>query len=188
MSAAEAVYVVEFTSISRGIGALDQMCKRAGLAVFYTNPVCIGKYLICVGGDVADMLEVRAAAEAEGDEPPIASCLITGTHPAILRYFGREKSAEVQTREALGIFETRNAASGIKSLDAALKAARVELVRVWLGTQLGGKLCWVVSGGVSDVKCGIAAARDSVSLKEQAGSRVVIAPTPLVLQQFAGYE
>ncbi len=186
MSAAEAVYVVEFTSISRGIGALDLMCKRAGLAVLYANPICIGKYLICAGGDVADMLEVKAAAEAEDDEPPIASCLITGTHPAVLRYFRREKTAEQQNRPALGIFETRNASSGIKSLDAALKAARVELVRIWLGTQLGGKLCWVISGGVSDVKSGVAASQSAVARREQAGSRVVIAPDPLVLRQFGG--
>jgi microcompartment protein CcmL/EutN len=189
MSRAEAVYVVEYASISRGIGVLDAMCKRAALAVLHASPVCIGKFLICVGGEIAAVSEAKAAAEpAAGtakEDAPISSSLLTGTHPAILEYFRHRVSAQSQNPAALGIFEARTAAKGFQSLDAALKAANAELLRVWLGTQLGGKLCWVLGGGVSEIQSGITAARAAITEREQAGSRVVIAPDPLVAGLFA---
>jgi microcompartment protein CcmL/EutN len=187
MSRAEAVYVVEYSSISRGIGALDAMCKRAGIAVLHAGPICVGKFLICVGGEVAAVTEAKAAAEPEAEaakEAPISSCLLTGTHPAILRYFRHEIPAQSQNPAALGVFEARTAAKGFQSLDAALKAANVGILRVWPGTQLGGKLCWALGGGVSDIQSGVAAARGAISEREHAGSRIVIAPAPSVAGMF----
>jgi microcompartment protein CcmL/EutN len=188
MSRAEAVYVVEYGSISRGIGALDAMCKRAGFAVLHASPICVGKFLICIGGEIAAIAEAKAAAEPEAGtakgEAPISSCLLTGTHPAILAYFRHGVPAQGQYPAALGIFEARTAAKGFQSLDAALKAANVGLLRVWLGTQLGGKLCWVLGGGVSEIQSGVAAARGAVSERDHAGSRVVIAPDPSVAGMF----
>ena len=180
----DAIYIVEFRSISQGIGALDNMLKRASLALLYANPICIGKYLITVGGDVADAEEARLAAEAPGEERPIASCLLTGTHPAILGYFRKQNAGAIEVPPALGVFETRSAAMGFLSLDAALKAARVDLLRVWLGQLLGGKLCWVLGGSTSDVQSAVKAAVAAVPAKEQAGSRVVISPDPVAMALF----
>lgn len=180
----EAVYIVEFGSISRGIGALDAMCKRADLALFHADPICIGKYLICAGGAVDAVMEAQAAAEIEGEQPRIASCVLTGTHPAILEYFRRKTPPRGGLPPAIGIFESRTAAKGFESLDAALKAAHVNLLRLWLGTQLGGKLCWVLGGSVSDVQSAIAAARGAITEREQAGSRVITAPSPTVAKLF----
>lgn len=181
----EAIYVVEFRSISRGFGALDAMCKRAGLTLLHANPVCIGKYLICAGGDVADMAEAREAAENPADgEPPFASCLLTGTHPAILDYFRKLTAAADTAPAAIGVLETRSAAGGFQSLDRALKSARCELLRVWLGNRLGGKLCWVLGGSTSDIQSAIRAAAEAVPEKELAGSRVIVAPDPLVAGLF----
>jgi microcompartment protein CcmL/EutN len=187
MSRADAVYVVEYGSISRGIGALDAICKRAGLAVLHASPVCVGKFLICVGGDIAAVKEAKTAAEPAGaaaGEAPVSSCLITGAHPAILQYFRHEAPARSQYPAALGIFEARTAAKGFQSLDSALKAANAALLRVWLGTQLGGKLCWALGGGVSEIQSGIAAARQAIPERAHAGSRVVIAPDPAVAGLF----
>jgi len=180
----EAIYVVEFRSISRGIGALDAMCKRTRFALLYANPVCIGKYLICVGGDVADVTEAKTAAETDGEEPPFADCLLTGTHPAILGYFKKENPAAKHIPAAIGIFETRSAAGGFKSLDTALKSARTELLRVWIGNRLGGKLCWVLGGSVSDVQSAVKAAGEAVSEQECAGSHIIVAPDSLVADIF----
>jgi len=182
----EAIYIAEFRSISHGIGALDLMCKRTGFELLYAAPVCIGKYLICVGGDVADITEAQAAAETGDEELPFASCLLTGIHPAILDYFRNEQKTIDTTPAAMGVFETLSAAYGFRSLDQALKGAHVKLMRVWIGNRLGGKLCWVLGGSTSDIQSAIKAARGIVPEKEQAGSRIIIAPDPLVVDLKGG--
>jgi len=177
----EAIYVAEFRSISRGIGALDAMCKRTEFELLHAAPVCIGKYLICVGGDIADITEAQNAAETEDDELPFASCLLTGIHPAILDYYkkGQEKIDGVPA--AMGVFETVSAAQGFSSLDKALKGAQAKLMRIWICNTLGGKLCWVLGGSTSDIQSAIRVAKETVPEKEQAGSRVIIAPDPRIV-------
>ena len=180
----EAIYVAEFRSISRGIGALDAMCKRTRFTLLHANPVCIGKYLICAGGDVADVAEAKTAVEIGGGEPPFAACLLTGTHPAILGYFKKESSAAENIPATVGVFETRSAAAGFESLDAALKSAQTELLRVWIGNRLGGKLCWVLGGGTSDIQSAVQAAGKAIPESERAGSQIISAPDSLITKMF----
>ena len=177
----EAIYVVEFRSISRGIAALDAMCKRTEFELLYAAPVCIGKYLICVGGDIADITEAQTAAETDDDEMPLASSLLTGIHPAILSYFKKGHSKTEEMPAAMGVFETISAAQGFFSLDKALKGAHAKLMRVWICNTIGGKLCWVLGGSTSDIQSAISAARGCVPEKEQAGSRIIIAPDSRVV-------
>jgi len=180
----EAIYIAEFRSISHGIGALDVMCKRTELKLLYAAPVCIGKYLICVGGDVGNITEAQTAAETDGEELPFASCLLTGIHTSILEYFRKEQAHIDKIPAAIGVFETNNAASGFHSLDQALKGAQATLMRVWIGNRLGGKLCWVIGGSTSDVQSAITAAKGAVPDSEQAGNRIIIAPDSFVADLF----
>lgn len=182
----DAVYVVEFRSISHGIGVLDKMLKRSSLLLLHANPICIGKYLIAVGGDVADAREAKKAAEEPGGAAPIASYLLTGAHPAILGYFRHQRPGEQAVPDAIGIFETRNAASGFVSLDQALKSAQVRLLRLWLGQFLGGKFCYVLGGVLPDVQAAIGAATSSIPEKELVGSQVIAAPDQTTMALFTG--
>ena len=177
----EAIYVVEFRSISRGIGALDNMCKRTRFELLYAAPVCIGKYLICVGGDIADITEAQNAAETDDDEMPFSSRLLTGIHPAILSYFKKGQTKTDEMPAAMGVFETTSAAQGFFSLDKALKGAQAKLMRVWICNTIGGKLCWVLGGSTSDIQSAIRVAKDSVPENEQAGNRIIIAPDPRIV-------
>ena len=57
--------------------------------------------------------------------------------------------------EALGVVETRTAASTIKAADAAVKGASVELLEIHLADGLGGKAYALFGGTVSDVQAAI---------------------------------
>lgn len=189
----KAIYVAEFYRISHGVGVLDRMLKRARVSLLYADPVCIGKYLTVLGGDVEAVRE--ASQEVEGSEAVQSfldgAYLLTSAHPDILRYFDKEKQAEapgpLPPVEALGLFETTNAASGFISMDAALKAGQVALRRIWLGHFLGGKLCYVLEGTVSDVEAALAAAENAVTLPDRgkvAGSQLIPYPDEAVRQMF----
>lgn len=179
----DAVYIVEYRGISRGVVTLDRMLKRSGVMALYAAPICIGKYVIAVGGGVGDVMESKD--EAERADGLMASYLITGAHPGVLGYFRREKPPRPDAIEAVGIFETRNISSGFMSLDAALKNGRTGILRIWMGHFIGGKFCWVISGETSEVSSSLAWGRRAVSDAETVGSEIIPRPDPSTLALFA---
>ena len=186
----DAVYIVEYRNISRGVVTLDKMLKRSGVMVLYAAPVCIGKYVIAVGGGVGDVMESKAVTE--GTEGIIAQYLITGAHPRVLGYFRRERHPEPGSPDAIGIFETRNISSGFMSLDAALKNGQVDILRIWMGHFIGGKFCWVTAGETSEVSSSLATAARAVSENEIAGSELIPRPDasilPLIFSPSAAFD
>lgn len=180
----DAVYIVEYSSISHGIGMLDRMLKRSSLFVLFAGPICIGKYLIALGGDVADAKEAQDAGESAEPGELLSSYLLTSAHPTILSYFRTNKRQAPPANEAIGIFETKNAASGFISLDAALKSGRVWLMRLWIGRYIGGKFCYVLGGTVSDVREAVKAARAAILPREFVGDEVIASPDKATLALF----
>jgi microcompartment protein CcmL/EutN len=184
----DSIYITEYHSISYGVAALDRMVKRAPLLILHAEPICAGKYLIVLGGDAADVKEARDEAEAPGRRLPMSGYLLTGTHPAILEYFrsGAKRSAARAERErpdAIGIFETRTVASGMRSLDRAMKSAHVRLLRLWMGRFIGGKLCYILGGTVSDAAEALKAAEAAVPGKEQIGGELIPSPDAAALSR-----
>lgn len=60
---ANAIGMVEFISISRGIYATDQMLKTSDVEIVTANSVCPGKYIAIVNGDVAAVKESVSVGE-----------------------------------------------------------------------------------------------------------------------------
>lgn len=180
----KAIYIVEYRKVSQGIGVLDRMFKQASLSLLYANPICIGKYLICVGGDVADVCEAKSAAEQDEDGPPLAGYLLQRAHENIFAYFKGGLPKPVRKPDSIGIFETRNAASGFVSLDAALKRAQVDLAKLWLGQLLGGKFCYVLGGSTSDIESAMHAVKSAINENDIIGSRIVASPDADTLARF----
>lgn len=177
----KAILVLEYRDISQGIGVLDNMFKRASLTLLYANPICIGRYLICVGGDVADVKEAKKVAEEDSFGPPFASHLLLRAHKNILEFFDSSLKRPESRPDAIAVIEARNASTGFISLDAALKNARVEIARIWLGNMLGGKFCYVLGGSTSDIQSAAAAAQQ---VAEGLRSRVIISPDKATLSMF----
>jgi microcompartment protein CcmL/EutN len=165
-----AIALIETSSIARGIEATDAMLKQAAVDLLLTTIVPRGKYLVLVGGNVADVESaLRAGLEMAGNTV-LDQFLIQNVHPQLPPAIkGRVKVAAI---EAVGIIETKEVASAIFAGDAAVKAARVDLIEA--RNQPGAKGMVVLTGEVGAVRAAVAAGVASIKKEGMLIAEVVI--------------
>ncbi len=181
-----ALYITEYRTLAAGIAVLDSMCKHSQISILHSAPICIGKYLICIGGDIADVQQARQVAGQENAEKCASEYLLSNAHPAVLNYFSNRSKPPYIEHDCIGVFETKGAAAGFQSLDAALKSANVSLLRIWLGQLLGGKYCFIIAGSTSDIKNALAASTNAIDPKEYVDSKIIARPTTSIIQLLTG--
>ena len=81
-----ALALVELSSVVAGVQAADAMAKRASIDVLKAGTVHNGKYLVLVGGQVADVEESLAAGREVGGAPCRTSCSCPTSTP---KWWGR---------------------------------------------------------------------------------------------------
>ncbi len=150
-----ALALLELGSIAIGIEAGDAMAKRAPIDVIYAGTVHPGRYLVLVGGAVADVEEAVEAGRAVGASSVLDVVLLPGVHPAVAAAVRGARRRG--TGEALGIIETLTVASIIEAADAGVKAADVRLLELRLADGLGGKGYLLFDGAVGDVQAAVEA-------------------------------
>lgn len=152
-----AIGMIEFTSVAKGIYATDLMLKTAYVEVLSATPVCPGKYIAIVQGDVAAVeSSISVGIEAAGEyllDSFILPNVHQGVFPAIT---GTTMPDEMG---ALGIMESFSMASMIIAADGALKAADIQALELRLGRGLGGKAYFTFTGDVAAVQAGIEAGK-----------------------------
>ncbi|MEE8568205.1 MAG: BMC domain-containing protein [Anaerolineales bacterium] len=148
-----ALALVEFGSIAAGIQAADAMVKRAPIDVIRTGTVQPGKYLVLIGGMVADVEESLAAGREVGATAVVDYILLPQVHPDVVEAVGGGRVPDVT--DSLGVIETTTVAASIHAADAGIKGAEVRLVEVRLADGLGGKGIVLFSGLVADVEAAI---------------------------------
>ncbi|MCB2153926.1 BMC domain-containing protein [bacterium] len=151
--------LVECSSIALGYVVQDAMLKAADVQLILARTICSGKYLVVVGGNVADTAASTEAGAAEAREGLIESRHIPRIHQDIFPAIGCSVVVEPHEAKALGLVETFSATSIIDCADAAAKAADVKLFRVHLAMAIGGKGFFVVTGDVAAVEASVAAGR-----------------------------
>ena len=151
----DAIGLVEFTSIAKGIEATDLMLKESDVELLMSRSICSGKYLVLVRGDVAACASSVAAGEAVGRESVADSVVIPNLHEQI--FPAMSQSSLIEGVEALGILEAFDVAALIEGADAAVKAAQVRLLEVRLAMALGGKAFCVLTGQVAAVRAAVEA-------------------------------
>jgi len=161
---------IESSSIAKGIEATDAMMKMADVELLMTTIIPRGKYLIMVGGNVADVeSSVRAGLQTAAGTV-LDHFIIPNVHselfPAIR---GRVKPDRI---EAIGIIETKEVASAIFAGDAAVKSANIKLIEA--RNQPGGKGLVVLTGEVGAVKTAVAAGVASIRKEGMLIGEVVI--------------
>jgi microcompartment protein CcmL/EutN len=165
-----AIGFVECSSIAKGIEATDAMLKMAAVDLLMTTIIPRGKYLIMIGGSVADVESaLRAGLETAGPTV-LEHFIIQNVHPqlpAAIR--GKVKVDHV---EAVGLIESKEVAPAIYAGDAAVKAAAVDLVEA--RNQPGGKGLVVVTGEVGAVRAAVTAGVASFRNKDLLISSVII--------------
>lgn len=148
-----ALALVEFSSIATGILAADAMVKRAPIDTIKTGTVQPGKYLVLIGGMVADVEESVAAGREVGATALVDYILLPQVHPEVVDAVGGGRVPEVT--DSLGVIETTTVAASIHAADAGIKGAVVRLVEVRLADGLGGKGIVLFSGLVADVEAAV---------------------------------
>ena len=150
-----ALALLEFSSIAAGIQAADAMVKRAPIDVIKAGTVQPGKYLVLIGGQVADVEESLAAGREVGGAAAVLVDVVylPQVHPEVVEAIGGGRVPRVT--DALGVIETTTVAAAIHAADAGLKGAEVRLVEVRLADGLGGKGIVLFSGLVADVEAAV---------------------------------
>jgi microcompartment protein CcmL/EutN len=148
-----ALALLEFSSIAAGIQAADAMVKRAPIDVIKAGTVQPGKYLVLIGGQVADVEESLAAGRQVGGATAVDFVYLPQVHPEVVEAIGGGRVPQVM--DALGVVETTTVAAAIHAADAGIKGAEVRLVEVRLADGLGGKGIVLFSGLVADVEAAV---------------------------------
>jgi microcompartment protein CcmL/EutN len=168
----QAIGLVEFISIAKGIEAADAMLKAAQVDLLEAKPICPGKYIVLVCGDVAAVQSAVDAGKQIGTETVVDDFLLPNVHPSVIEAIAAV-SAVAEIR-ALGIIETFSVASLIVAADTAAKAGEVELVEIRLGMAIGGKSFVTMTGDVSSVTAAVEAGVVSAGAKGMLVAKVII--------------
>jgi microcompartment protein CcmL/EutN len=149
----KAIGMIELTSIARGFYATDLMLKTAYVEVVSATPVCPGKYIAIIKGDVAAVESSISVGVESSGEYLVDSFVIPNVHPSVFPAI--TSTTMPDGMGALGIMECFSLSAMIISADAALKAADIQALELRLGSGLGGKAYFTFTGDLSAVEVGI---------------------------------
>ncbi|MDR1449935.1 MAG: BMC domain-containing protein [Propionibacteriaceae bacterium] len=174
--------LVEVTSIARGVEVADTMLKAGSVELAFAKPVCPGKFIILVHGDVGavesavhDGLDIGAGAV-------VNHLVIPRVHPSLIPAVNAVLPAP--PAGALGVAEFFDIASAVVGADAAAKAGRIELVEVRLGVGIGGKSFVKLCGDVADVRAAVAASLEAAARRGAVvASCVIPSPDPALFRE-----
>ncbi len=148
-----ALALLEFSSIATGIQAADSMVKRAPIMVIRSGTVQPGKFLVLIGGEVADVEESLKAGKETGRSAIVDIVYLPHVHTQVVEALSGGRVPDLE--DALGVIETTTVAAAIHAADAGIKGAVVKLLEVRLADGLGGKGIVLFSGLVHDVEAAI---------------------------------
>jgi microcompartment protein CcmL/EutN len=170
-----AIGLLEYNSIAKGIEVTDAMLKKAAVELIEAHPVCAGKYISLITGDVDAVRSSLEEGEQIADNFLVDRLLIPNVHPQV--FPALRASTYLETLEAVGVIETFTAASTIIAADAAAKASEVQLIDIRLANGMGGKSFFTLTGDVGAVEAAIKAGIESIQSEGWLVESVVI-PSP----------
>lgn len=170
-----AIGLIELNSIARGIESTDIMLKAADVELIDAYPICAGKYMSLISGEVG-AVNSSIKAVLENQDPTLVNHLvIPNIHPQVIPAINM--SNPVSEIQSIGVVESFSVATIIKAADAAVKAALIDLVEVRLARGLGGKGYVIMTGLVGAIKAAVAAAEAEAQADGLLLSSVII-PSP----------
>ncbi len=150
MKSQVALALIELDSIPSGIFTADAMLKEAPIAVLKSGTVHNGKYLILIGGSVASVGMAFAKGMSKGQDHLLDAVFLPDIHESVYNAcLGQRHGCG---GEALSVMEMATVAAILRSADAAMKGASVDLVELRLADDLGGKSIAIYAGKVEDVE------------------------------------
>ncbi len=161
---------LETSSLAKGVEATDAMLKKAAVELLMTLGVPRGKYLVMIGGLLADVESSMQAGLETAGATVVDHFVIQNVHPQLPAAI--KGKVPVETVEAVGLIETKEVASAIFAADAAVKAASVNLIEA--RNQPGAKGLVVLTGEVGAVRAAVAAGVATVKKEGMLVAEVVI--------------
>lgn len=176
-----AIGMVEFSSIARGIYTADQMVKVSDVEIVTSGTSCPGKYIAIVHGDVASVKTSIETGEKISGEYYVDSMVIPNVHPEVFPSItGSTCPGKIG---AIGIVESFSIAVMMETADIILKAAELKGIELRLGNGIGGKSYFTYTGDVAAVKSGTDAGK---SVAQEKGLlvnfEVIPSPSELLLE------
>lgn len=177
-----ALGMIEFKSVAKGIKATDDMVKKAPITILRTHPVCPGKYVVLIGGEVADVEEALAAGKESGGDLVINDFFLPHAHADIIPAL--TGTTRVEVFEAIGIVETFSISACVEAADIAAKATACKLIEIRLANGLGGKGYFVMTGPLNDLEMSIERAKAYVKKTGMlAGCEIIASPHPETIER-----
>jgi microcompartment protein CcmL/EutN len=153
--------LVETKNVAKGILVVDVMLKSANVDLVMAKPLCPGRYLIMVAGDVGAVQNaVRSGTNAVKLEALVDQSVLPNIHPGVFEALAGRR--DIPRAKALGVIESRSVVSAIVAADVAAKAAAVDLLKIRLAQSIGGKAVVTLTGEVSAVTAAVRAGSNSI--------------------------
>lgn len=156
-----------------GIASTDEMLKSGNVELLMASPLCPGKYVSIIAGDV-DAVEASIKNGTRiGGIHVLETEVIPNIHPDVLP--AMLGAGEIGDVKSLGIIETINAISSVRIADICVKASNVELIEIRIARGLGGKGFVLITGEISSVKTAIQTAQTEMAASSLITSYSIIA-------------
>lgn len=181
-----AIGVAEFKSIAVGLDMLDKMTKTSSIDIIDNRTLCIGKFLITISGEVAD---VQAAIDRVKEEAG-SSLIVAGVIARVMDGVVEKINARIDRTNisAIGVIETQNLSTGIICANTVKRTAQVELLRVSLTMGLGGKSVVTFTGDIASVRAALSAAESELEEMNINGkilaSAAIASPSESFIEKF----
>ena len=153
----KAIGLIEFNTTPKGMEAADAMLKASEVQLVFSSPICPGKYITILAGEVDAVRTAISKGEETGGLFVLDSHVLPNVHPSVIPALtGTGEMGEVG---ALGAVETICAVSAVQAGDVAAKAANVRLLEIRLARGLGGKGILLLTGDLGSVESSVEACR-----------------------------
>lgn len=178
----KAIGLVELKSTPIGIQTADEMLKAANVELILSNPVCPGKYMILISGDVGAVKSSVQRGEITAGIFLIESHIINNVDERVLVAIAG--ASDIKELKSIGSIETISALAIIELADIAVKASNIQLIEIRIAKGLGGKGFLTMTGEVSSVKSAIQSCKNkSAETGEIISTSIIASPHKGLLEK-----
>ncbi len=152
---AKTLGMLELNSVAKGIETVDNMLKAAQVQLLQARPVCPGKYIVLIAGDVGAVDAALRSGREIGGAFIVDSLRISNLHPQVIQAI--QATEDIEKRDTVGVMEYFSLTAAILGADDAAKAADIALIEIRLGIGIGGKSFVTLTGDIGAVKTAVEA-------------------------------
>lgn len=182
MNASQAIGLIETSSIAKGFSIADAVLKAANVEIIVNRTICPGKYMVLIGGSLADVQASIDAGLVAGAHTVVDHFVISSVHPDVFPAISGV--GHLPELKALGVLEAFSVASTIEAADAAVKAAPVKLIAIHIAMAIGGKAFVTLTGDVAAVEEAVTIGAAVIERKGLLVEKVVIpSPSPEIMTE-----